>query len=284
MPEFKWMDSSETLDKKYAGKTIVYLESEEDVSILHRHWFFDWGEKIEFLAAGDQSHETGGSSGVRLRMDEDKKNGVESFGIVDRDTAFSQRKWDVLFETDDEKYRSASLFGKHIHALLRWEIENYLFDPDIIEQHIADHEKGRKTRPAKTVRQELYVHCHALIPVMAASILLHEDGKRPPGDGYGHDKNLDEIKKEALDIVGSMNKNRFDDYANRLLKFEEKTADDEKRFNSLLRIIDGKRLLERIKSQHKIKDDPRFHIARKIREQDRVPREIKDFLSSLNAP
>ena len=271
MPEFKSIGDSAALDKKYARKIVIYLESEEDISILSRQWFFDLGEKIEFRPASDDLHKTGGSSGVLSRIAEDTGNKISSFGIVDRDTLLSHRNWDMLFETDDETYRSATPFGEHVHALLRWEIENYLFDPEIIEEYIADHEKGRKLKKKETVIKELQDQCHKIIPHMVKSILLCENSKIESDSEHCHDKaSKKKITEET--VLAS------------ILKFEKNTDIIEEKFYSLLRIIDGKRLLKKMKNKYKIQNEIRFHIARKIRERDRVPGEIKDFLLSLTTP
>ena len=288
MPEFKSFDIAITLDKRYVLKIIVYLESEEDVSILADRWFFDFGEHIEFRTSTDNFHSTGGYSGVRSRVKEDRENGIKAYGIVDRDALFSKKNWEILLETDDEKYKAEFPFGEYIHTLLRWEIENYLFDSLIIEEFLADHERGRKKRSNNVVLDELNQECCNLIFVMGACILLREYGLSIPGAGYCRKLDGEGIRAEVDNLIQQKMKTLsgwedfFPNICDRLNKFDKKSENNDSRFYSLLRIIDGKRLLERLKAKYKIADNPRFHFARKIREANRVPTEIKEFLSSLN--
>ncbi len=153
---------------------------------------------------------------------------------------------------------------------------------------MADHERGRKIRDNSIVLDELNQECRNLILVMAACILMREHGMTIPGHGYCGNLDREGIKKEIENFIQERMKSLsgweffFNIIREELNKFDNKSKNKNSRFKSLLRIIDGKRLLERLKSKYKIEDDPRFHFARKIREANRVPSEIKNFLSSLN--
>lgn len=288
MAEFKSITDTETVDKRYVNKVIVYLESPEDVAILAERWFFDIGENLEFKPSDQGYSSTGGCSGVCQSVEIDRSNGVIAFGIVDRDALLSKRLWDLIWETDNVQYLAAAPFGPYIRPLIRWEIENYLIAPEVVEEYLADHEHGRTQRSSDDIIIELLKDCDALIPMMAACALLHEHGVSAPGDGYLKQEFRTELEeclctqyisyklKDIKDWQGKFENNKC-----RVQLFDNQSIEGKERLESLLRIIDGKRLLERLKYRHNVKDDPRFHLARKIREIKCVPDEIKLYVFSL---
>ncbi|MBE9570521.1 MAG: DUF4435 domain-containing protein [Proteobacteria bacterium] len=291
MPSFKDIDDTGAIDSRFVEKIVVYLESTIDYQILGERWFFDEGEWLDFKAA-DQCCESGGCTQVIKLVEKDRTVGTTAFGIIDRDVLFSQNLWDQLFEIDDETYRSQKPFGPYIHLLCRWEIENYLLDPVEIEILIQDHRTGRGSRslrPEGEAIRELLNHLHNLIPVMAANMVLHGHGEASLGIEYGCQvrdrvrmetavkrtlRNNENLPDECLEYVSS--------YIDRIEKFSEDHPENSKdRLESLCRIIDGKRVFDRIQRDYTLKDEYRFNLARRIRENNRIPEEIVNLIQFL---
>ncbi len=85
------------------------------------------------------------------------------------------------------------------------------------------------------------------------------------------------------------NNNLPDEYMENLTSFIDRIENftggypenSKERFESLCRIIDGKRVFDRIQRDYTLKDEYRFNLARRIRENNRIPNEIVDLIQSL---
>lgn len=291
MPKFKDIHDTGAIDSRFVDKIVVYLESTVDYQIFGERWFFDEGEWLDFKAV-DQYSDSGGCSQVIKLVEKDRSVGTAAFGIVDRDVLLSQNLWDQLFETDDEKYFSQKPFGPHIYLLCRWEIENYLLDPIEIEIVIQDHPKGRSPRslrPENETIRELIDHLLILIPVMAANMVLHKNGESSLSLEYGcHIKDIEKIKidvNQTLKNNTDLPANCIDDLSSFIENIESFSSDhpvgSKEHLESLSRIIDGKRIFNRIQRNYALRDEYRFHLARRIRESNRIPHEIVSLVKSF---
>ena len=226
------------------------------------------------------------------KVEADRQRNIAAFGIVDRDALMKNKQWDTFWETDDNKYKNAKPFGDHVTQLCRWELENYLLDPEELENMLADVGKDapRKKRPIEFMLKELAGHCNTLIPVMAINVLLHHHQKESLAMGFGSDcfvrKDMEtriEIKinkdfPETLDET----KMRHTEYIRQIEAFAENhTADSEEYWNRLNRVIDGKRIFHRLSHQNRLRTDYRFHLARRIREKKKIDKELTDLVNSF---
>ncbi len=280
MPSFKKIPDSKTIDAKYIQKVIVYLESEEDFQIFKERWFHDEGERVEFRSS--DTGRGGGCAEVVRQVKSDRQNGIPAFGIVDRDAVMREGRWDVFWETDDRKYKNAMPLGHHIRPLCRWEIENYLLDPDELESILADEGKDfpRSKRPVELMIKELIGHCNTLIPVMALDILFHENGTSSLKIGFGSNcHNRNQVEQELSEKISDPDK--FKDYKTRIEGFAEKHPSDSMEYlDRLNRMIDGKRIFHRIEHQNRLKDR-RFTLARRIKEKDKIEAEVTEIINDF---
>lgn len=290
MPSFKDIHDTDAIDSRFVEKIVVYLESTVDYQIFGERWFFDKGEWLEFKSA-DQCCESGGCTQVIKLVEKDRTCGTAAFGIVDRDVLLSQKLWGLLFETNDETYCSARPFGQYIHLLCRWEIENYLLDPVEIETLIQDHRTSglRLLRPEGETIKELLNHLQILIPVMAANMVLHDHGESSLNPKYGyHERDRARMQTDVQQTLHHTD-NLPDEYMENLTSFIDRIENftggypenSKERFESLCRIIDGKRVFDRIQHAYTLKDEHRFNLARRIRENNRIPEEIVNLIQSL---
>ncbi len=169
MASLKELESGDVAERRYVAKRFVYVESEEDVQILAERWLNDRGAKVEFQAAGDDFG--GGSNPVITQVENDRLNGIDGVGILDRDSLAARSNWDAFFDTDDESFSARFPFGKWIFVLRCWEIENYLLHPMVIEAFLAD-EQGRSQRDESQVTEELFDILCDLIPVVAVDLAI----------------------------------------------------------------------------------------------------------------
>ena len=280
MGNFKEIGDSKLVSSKYSGRAIVYLESYEDYQIFFERWFYDEGEHLEFRSSDSGSG--GGCTKVIKDVETDRNNDIVSFGIVDRDALLQQRKWSEFWETDDLKFMQMKPFGDNIRPLCRWEIENYLLDIDEIEMLLADIGKGspRKIREKSVVINDLLNHCQALIPIMACNILKHSKGQEAvPMKFCIEDTGRKPIENKIKQKIDESDKSQYDDILLKIESFQFGSDDlTEDNFNAINRIIDGKRLFERLKRHNQLIEDYRFLLARRIKERDKIDTELTEMI------
>ncbi len=283
MTNFKDISSSHSTEQRYVNKRFVYLESEEDVQIYGERWFNNVGDKLEFVSAGVGA--SGGCTVVIADVERELGQGVDAYGIVDRDALKSCGKWDAFFEVDNTTFDALKPFGDRIIVLRRWEMENYLLEPEIIEKHVSNVE-GRAPRALQQVMGELFEMSALVRVICGANICLNRSGycELPAGFGRGHE--LQRVEQEVLTNLH----NQFGDNAEALYQNELDLIDQfsvssdeqsEERWCDLIRMIDGKRLLNHLVAKKRLKDEPRFTLAHLIRVEGRLPPELVGIIDEL---
>lgn len=269
---------------RWLGKYHVYVESNEDRDVLEK-WFADKLGDLVFLSADDGGGGGGGCSAVCDKVERSRQADIQAIGIVDRDALFNDKRWDLLWETDDAQFRAAQPYGPHVHVLLRWEMENYLLEPEALARVLKDAKHGQAVPTSVQIEQELQEHWQCVLPIMAACALLHEHGLQSPGHGYKADDTAEAITAELQTnflparFVGTSNwQAALARNEERLRNFEALGTFD---VAAVLRIADGKRLLERIKVRHQIRYELRGFLSRAIRELGLIPEELQLLLDTL---
>lgn len=282
MATFKSLNKSDTVDGKYSARKRIYLESDDDLAIFKR-WFFDEGEFLEFKSSNEG--EGGGCTKVIGLVDKDREMGILSFGIVDRDALMRAQEWDSFWELDDKKFVSAKPFGKYVKPLCRWEIENYLLNPNVVHALLSDYGSYSPDGIDKSwLIKNLIEHLMALVPVMAANVCLHQAGKGSlPLKFVNDEKNSDTIDKKCFSHLKKRGVDcEFEALKKRLLSFSNGEEDSDQ-FWCLSRIIDGKRLICRIELEFGLREDHRFNLAKLLRERGLISVEIKTLIENIKA-
>lgn len=288
MAQFGEVPDSGLLVGKYLNKVRVYVESSEDRDVLEK-WFPDDLGKIIFLSADHGNAGGGGCQAVCKEISNSKQADIQAVGIVDRDKLFTDKNWNLLWEIDDKIFRAAQPYGAEIHVLLRWELENYLLEPEAVQRVLSDAKHGKPSPILAQVENELLQHCDTIVPIIATSALLHIQGHDSPGDGYGKTLTRLEIEKDLTTHYLPKRMASVPDWQNALqlhqkhvANFDTPTAGTLDRLRAFLRIADGKRLIERIKAQHGIQTELRGFLSRSIKELNLVPQELSEFVGALN--
>ncbi|MDS4029098.1 MAG: DUF4435 domain-containing protein [Candidatus Contendobacter sp.] len=272
----------ESIFKRYSGQIIVYLESSDDNNIYSNLWFEDHLMEFLFRPASQGTAIYGGCQAVRESVNHDRTNGIKAFGIVDRDIVMAENHWHLVWEIDNSCFSQAMPFGPYIKVLNRWELENYLIDSQAIEEYLANH-TGRKPRSAQDVIKELLEHCDVLILHTAGNVACHNARINGFSDGFTDNKDKIRVDQDIKQRF-QRHSNCQQDYLNNITKaqaFDTPSALDEERLEKLLRIVCGKALLSRIKRQHNISHEIRFHLAAAIKRNKNVPPEISTYLESF---
>ena len=152
MSGFKKLKQTDKLVLKQRGGVVVFLESGEDFEIVHKRWFFNEGQDIWFQPADGYELGTGGGGckAVIVLVTEAKAYGINAFGLVDRDVLLSDQNWPLWWQEHDQIFLSARPYGDHIRVLLRWELENYLLEPDAMSIEAND-ERMTSTHTAASI-------------------------------------------------------------------------------------------------------------------------------------
>lgn len=270
--------SSQSTLGRWKGKPVIYVEGESDQRIFENYWFTELLDKVSF----DTATHTHGCTAVVNAVAADRQQGIAAFGIVDRDKLMSDDKWQLLRETDDEVFENARPYPE-IKVTIRWELESYLIEPDAIESFLAPAQKGRVKRPTHEVVADLLDHADALIPLSALNQALHLYRKPARGDGYADDVCRAQVEtKIASDHATTpFPADVWASYRSNLPLIEAFSGSaaipPATKLAGLLRAINGKAMLHRIKKAAGIRDDITYHLADKIK-QAGVPGEIDSFI------
>lgn len=275
---------SESLYKRYSGQIVVYLESGDDYKIYSNLWFGDRLTEFLFRAANEGAATCGGCQAVRDSVNHDRVKGIKSFGIVDRDIVMAENHWHLVWETDNSNFAKAMPFGAYIKVLNRWELENYLINTEVVEEYLANH-AGRKLRNTPDITKELLGHCDVLILHTAGNAACHSARINGFSDGFTDTKDKAQVDQDIQQRFQQHNKCQ-QDYLNNIVRvqaFDNPSAQNEERLEKLLRIVCGKALLSRIKRQHNISHEIRFHLAASIKRNNNIPFEISNHLNTFIA-
>jgi|GEM_PF-717889 len=294
MGSFKNIIDTGVLDARYANKVLVFVESDEDLQVLQNRWFFEEKEWLEFRSS-DEGH-GGGCTQVMAKVTRYREKNVTVFGIVDRDSLMKCNEWSSFWETDDQVFKNARPFGPFVRVLCRWELENYLLDPEGLEYILADcsKEAPRERRKKIQVIRELLEVCHILMPVMAANVLFHENSTEALTMGFGLSfRNRGELESEIEQQIMRNFQNQgqyqssLEQYKNHLARVVAFAGShpegSEEKWLSLNRIIDGKRILKRLQHQYNLTEKLKYDLASRIKLGGRIDPEIKALVVSFKS-
>lgn len=286
MPAFnKYLDSA-AVRNKFEDAVIIYVEGESDVEILSR--LFPNLEGKLYFRLPIEGLVTGGCESVRKRVKNERSSNKKIYGILDRDFFFRYKKWEIFFEVNDVKYRLASKQDDGVWILSRWEIENYVLEYDALRA-LAKNWGRLKNEEEGVIASELLSICHKIMPLSAASALFHEyktsleNGQylcnERDAEGVVH-KILERANKTLGSEVGI--DSEFDNHYSCVRAFSlGNEADPQTEFESVIRIVDGKRFIGWLRHRFGIADDPTWQLA--VNSSSRGPdsTDLHSFISEV---
>lgn len=294
MPSFKDIPDTGVLDARYANKVLVFVESKEDFEVLQNRWFFEEKEWLEFRSSDEGAG--GGCTLVVSNVQKYRKNQVTVFGLVDRDALMRCSNWVSFWEADDLRFKSLQPFGPYVTVLCRWELENYVLDPDELEYILSDSSKEapRMRREKNEVVRELLEFCQILVPVMAANVLLHENSTGALAMGFGLNFNsrgqLDaEVRRQITHhlqchCTNTDFLNEYNAHVSRVDAFAGAHPEgSEAKWRSINRIIDGKRILMRVQHKYALNDKLKYDLASRIKRFGSIDPEITELVVSYKS-
>lgn len=239
MPSFTDLGETPTLIHLHGDTIVVLVEGGSDVEFLERMFPGMKGE-IRF-------EEVGGCTAMKERLQKERELNPKVIGLLDRDTLMRDKRWDELFETDNDNFKTTT-WVDGLYVLTRWEIENYLCELAAIYRLFSDwkpkefpNEDALLDRMIETALYELHV--------TAGWCTAHDrgiSGGIPPGPLVDAGTLDDQVRK----WIASCAPSALTDYDHHLSKVKAfdmgGTVGKHERLAALLRMVDGKRLVKRI--------------------------------------
>ena len=257
----------------------MFLEGGDDLCIYKHYWFQNYADKIDFRVAEEGVVSIPGCSGVETNVLLQRQAGVKAYGFVDRD---SVSDFPHSNETDDERYLDENKRqNQFVYRTVRWEIENYLIDPEVLEQiRVNEKAKGVGKRTVAEVAAELLLHCDVLKVHAAANIVLHQARKKKIEDGFASGtRERTEYEAQVFDkYISEAEKEEYQRSLSKIEAFDPTNESVEKRLSSLIRRVHGKALFMRFFYEHRIQGEKRFSVADKL--CTRVPDELASVLGA----
>ena len=295
MSGFKKIKQADKLVLRQRGGRVVFLESDADLQIIAERWFFDQGEDIDFRAA-DAEETAQGGGGCKAVIDlvaDTRKDGIKAFGLIDRDVLLTDKNWPLWTEIQDAKFVAARPYGKHIRVLLRWELENYLLDPNAMADVINDATMS-STHGAESVAMACLGCADELKDKSAAVVVAVAAGKRPPAPGFGcNPAQTGAALNAALQehLAKQTIPNAPADLARTrqaIDAFDSPASPALERWRRLIRMLDGKATLKYLGCRTRDWfgqsigfDARRAELSRRMRERGKIPTEIRDYIEEF---
>lgn len=239
MASFNDLADTAQLRHRHSGMVTIFVEGPTDVDFLNRMFP---------KAKGDIRFEpVGGCTRMRARLDLERPDNPKVVGIVDRDALFKDKRWDDLFETDNDNFERATCIDG-LYVLTRWEIENYLLD--IVAVHRLFSAWARDPKPSEEVlldkmTEAALAELHVTAGWCTAKRHRVEDYSGPGPCEDPHvlpDRVRQWIEQHVPQALAD-----YDAHLDKVLAFDPgEGVGKRERLHALLRMVDGKRFLERL--------------------------------------
>lgn len=240
MPGFWDTGDTQELKNLHSGMVILYVEGTSDKKFLERLFPNSVGI-IQFQDAG-------GCPAVKERLKTERPDNDKVFGVVDRDALMREKAWDRLFDVDNDSFNHAATDEVGLHVLTRWEIENYLFDLRALQT--LHNNWGKHGTEWADLLGEVVHAAEAEVCITAAWCTAHHFHIRQAGapNPCVDAQELEGLTRKWVEQklpAGSVA--LYEDNLSKLRAFDPgPEVGTEARLEALLRIVDGKRLLERL--------------------------------------
>ncbi len=276
---FEEFEDEQEIAAYQIGLPRIVLEGSDDVRLFRSYWFTNLIDSFEFVEAADIV-DGGGCTAVQEAVRKSKENNIPAFGITDRDTFFQSRQWASLFAIDDVAF-SAAGSGTDLYTTLRWEVEAYLLEPDILPAWLRSHSKppAPPAVSAKAVEKAL-VECEQLLRAHRYFATAHHCGVSV-SDAFCCNTPASKLVEKCNQALGKLTYDHsivaeIDAYVDAII--EAAPQDPARRLVWLLRYVDTKRLLRRLTETFRGDPEVRWFLAEMMRAGNVRPVEIESKL------
>jgi len=264
------------------GLPRIVLEGKDDVRLFKIYWFPHLIDSFEFVEAVDIA-DGGGCSAVRDAVLRSRQDNIPAFGFADRDQLFRSKQWALLFAVDDAAFHTGTR-DEACYTTLRWEIEAYLLEPDLLPAWIRSgcRVPGTDARCAAALG-DIVEECEHLIRGSAFFATAHDQGKKV-NIGHFADKAVNDLVAACESELGGLQHDgRIVKALRELIQavFSAAPLDQSARLGWLLRYVDTKRLLHRLSRRFHADREIRWFLAELMLQKGRRPPELERRLDDL---
>lgn len=270
------------LKSRYRDKVEIYVEGKDDISIYRNYWFSKFADRVSFISAEDGGVPIPGCVGVERNVLAQREVGIDAYGLIDRDAI---RDVSHANEPDDDSYVKGNYSSNpYVYYTVRWELENYLIDPEILEQERVNAKtQGNNKRNSDLVIDEILSHCQILIAHAAANVVRQLENLPKIPDGFGcQAKSRQAYETDLFNTImlgaTAEQKALYSSWVAKIEAFDMPGGAPSQRLAAISRRVHGKALLMRFFKAYQIQDDRRFSVAFGL--IGRVPQELSDKLQS----
>jgi hypothetical protein len=282
---FESFGSDQQIAAHQAGLVRVVLEGQSDVGLFSRCWFGSMRETFEFIEAG---HLVAGSgcTAVRAAVAHSlNTDGVPAVGIVDRDSLFRERRWDLLFGVDDVKF-AADVQTTDVYVASLWEVEAYMLDPDLFSDWVYGSHRAPPGPPAECAAAlgRALSECEFLLDVASFFAAAHAEGLSY-GDSHFRGQPLAAVKATCAAKLTTLSAPSQSVAAQVDALVAEvrnsQPASEAERLTFYLRYVDTKRLLIRLFHALNVHDHSQWVLPPMQSRSNRRPAELELLLKAV---
>lgn len=283
MPSFNEFIDSQAVANRFSDQVVVYVEGESDVEILTRIFRHKIG-LVEFRPPVDGAG-GGGCEAVRSRVLVERKKNEKIFGIIDGDIYFRYRAWAKFYETEKTEETKEEYSADGIIVLERWELENYVCEPKAVFRLIQNW--CSFSGSYESALEKLLSICRMLLPLSAASAHFHDHGIALEVDQrFCNETNVEGIERKVSKFVADKVSNCKEDaigfeahYAS-VKQFDVLDGTLDQRYDLIVRIVDGKRLISWMMHKFKIQQNPILQLADNVH-ACQIESELHEFIQEI---
>ena len=281
---FDLFESDQQIAAHQAGLARVILEGDTDVELFRRFWFQSLIETFEFIEARLVSGGAG-CTGVDDAVVLSREQGIPALGIVDRDSLFRNREWDLLYSIDATNVPD-EWSTTRIYVTSRWEVEAYLLEADTLPPWVT---LRHRVRPGPKAECEMALvralaACEALLAAAPYFASQHVAGVAVPPlflniDPVERVIEVCSVRIAALDVAGQAVAAQVQQLVEVIRATQPAAA--EQRLPYLLQFVDTKRLFGRLQHALNLRDAHWVDLAEPMRVSERRPVELERVLQSF---
>lgn len=283
---FDAFDTDAQIAAHQAGLVQVILEGQTDVTLFRRYWFPHRQDVFDFVEARTIAAAPG-CTGVVEGVAKCAQQGIPAIGIVDRDTLFREKKWDLLFGLDAEALNPDPITDG-VYVATRWEVEAYLLEADNRLSDWVSSEHRQPPGPVHLCQNALAIvvkSCDDLLSAASFFAINHEQGQAVNA-GMFCDRSADEIqatcKAHLAASIPPENQIAIKVEALVATLRQEQPAENAQRLPFLLQYVDTKRLFKRLVHQLQIRENIWF-LATLMMSKGLRPQELDRVLDQVEA-
>lgn len=281
---FDNFESLQQIEAQQANLIRVVLEGKEDVFLFAERWFVAEQETFNFVEASRIVAGSGCTSVERAVTHSRDHDGVPAIGIVDRDVLFRAKNWSTLYQREHDLFVQ-STSSDQVHVASLWEIEAYLFDPDLIGHYVNLFSREQPARKGEidTALEKTVAECSLLLDIAPYLAGSHAAGIAVQAS-YLCDQDAQSVRDQVaiqLNLLSQLGASAAAQVQTLVDQIKaELPGTQAEQLTLYLRYVDTKRLLQRLTHTLRLRNSSKWAFAVMQGLTSRRPQELEQFLET----